>query len=111
MKNLSINKILNNFKYSSLSNWSLIFGKKGPLKVSYLLANKYIKEGENITAEKVNKVLAFSDIKITQDMLDKILSRPRIKFENLDSNTIRSDKFLESIGTVRSKIQIPGIYI
>jgi hypothetical protein len=86
-------------------------GKKGPTRVSYLLANKYIKKGKNITADMVNKVLAFSDIKITQDMLDKILSRSRIKFSNLNSNTIRSLKFLESIGTVRGKLHVPGVYI
>jgi len=95
----------------NLSNWSLILGKKGLMRVSNLLANTYIKEGKNITADKVNKVLAFSDIKITQNMLDKILSRPRIKFSNLDSDTIRSPKFLESIGTIRGKLQVPGVYI
>ena len=36
---------------------------------------------------------------------------PRIKFSNLDLNTIRSKKFLDSIGTVRGKIQVPGVYI
>jgi hypothetical protein len=73
------------------------------------LANKYIKEGKHITAIEVNKVLAFSGIKITQNILDGILSKPIIKFSNLDSNTIRSNKFLESIGTVRGKIQVPGV--
>src|SRR2546427_745305 len=95
------------FYYQKLN----ILGIKGLMRVSNLLANTYIKEGKNITADKVNKVLAFSDIKITQNMLDKILSRPRIKFSNLDSDTIRSPKFLESIGTIRGKLQVPGVYI
>jgi hypothetical protein len=69
------------------------------------LANQYIREGKLITAGKVNKVLAFADIKITQSKLDKILSEPRLEFSNLDSGTIRSDYFLQNIGTVRGKIQ------
>jgi Ca2+-binding EF-hand superfamily protein len=89
----------------------LVLGKEGSLKVSYLLANKYIKEGKCITATEVNKVLAFSGIKITQNVLNKMVDVPRIKFSNLDLNTIRSKKFLESIGTVRGKIQVPGVYI
>lgn len=115
MKNSRLkNKFPNSFKYLSfrpIINWSLVLGKKGPLIISYLLANKYIKEGKYITATEVNKVLAFSGIKITQNIFDEILSEPRIKFSNLDSNTIRSNKFLESIGTVRGKIQVPGVYI
>jgi hypothetical protein len=89
----------------------LVLGKKGSLKVSYLLAKKYIEEGKCITATEINKVLAFSGIKITQNVLNKMVDVPRIKFSNLDLNTIRSKKFLESIGTVRSKIQVPGVYI
>jgi group I intron endonuclease len=89
----------------------LILGKKGPLEPAHKLAIKYINKGKPITAVEVNKVLAFSDIKITQKMLDKILSMPRLDFSNLDSNTIRSDRFLQSIGTVRGKVQVPGIYI
>ena len=65
----------------------------------------------HITAVEVNKVLAFSGIKITQDTLDKILSGPRLEFSNLDSDTIRSDNFLQTVGTVRGKIQVPGVYI
>jgi len=91
--------------------WSLILGKRGPLVSAHQLAIKYINEGKIITAVEVNKVLAFSGIKISQNMLDEILSRPRLEFENLDSNTIRSDYFLQSIGTVRGKVQLPGIYI
>lgn len=37
----------------------------------------------------VNKVLSFSGISISQDMLNKILSRPRLDFFDLDSNTLK----------------------
>ncbi len=78
---------------------------------AYCLAIQYIKESRPITAVEVNKVLAFSGISISQDMLNKILSRPRLDFGDLDSNTIKTAKFLQTIGTVRGKVQVPGVYI
>jgi hypothetical protein len=94
-----------NEKTMSDLDWPEILGRKGPLLPAHRLANQYIKEGKLITVGKVNKVLAFADIKITQSKLDKILSEPRLEFSNLDSGTIRSDYFLQNIGTVRGKIQ------
>lgn len=99
-----------NVKKSKL-DWPKILGRQGDLLPAYRLANKYINESKSITAVEVNKVLAFAGIKITQPELDKILSKPRLEFSNLDSDTIRSDFFLQNIGTVRGKIQVPGVYI
>lgn len=109
-------KTWNNKIYFSTNNrsqydWAHILGKRGALIPPYQLANKYIKDDKIITSVEVNKVLAFSGITITQYMLDKILERPRLCFSNLDSNTIRSDMFLQYVGTVRGKVQIPGVYI
>lgn len=93
------------------NDWPEILGRRGPLLPAHHIAYKYIKEGKPIKAVDVNKVLAFADIKITQSRLDKILSIPALELSNLDCNTIKSDYFLQNIGTVRSKIQIPGVYI
>jgi hypothetical protein len=95
----------------SRDEWPVILGRKGDLLPAYRIANEYLNKGKHITAVEVNKVLAFSGIKITQDTLDKILSGPRLEFSNLDSDTIRSDNFLQTVGTVRGKIQVPGVYI
>jgi hypothetical protein len=70
---------------------------------AHKLANMYINKGLQITAVEVNNVLAFSGISVTQNELDSMLKIPLLVFSNLDSNTIRSDKFLQYIGTVRSK--------
>ena len=67
---------------------------------AYRLAIQYINESRPITVVEVNKVLAFSGISISPDMLNKILSRPRLDFSNLDSSTIKTEKFLQTIGTV-----------
>lgn len=78
---------------------------------AYRLAIQYINEKRAITAVEVNKVLAFSGISISQEMLNKILSRPRLDFSDLNSSTIKIEKFLRTIGTVRGKVQVPGVYI
>jgi hypothetical protein len=107
---------LKNFYSTSASNkanidWPEVLGRRGPLLPAHRLANQYINKAKRITAVEVDKVLAFAEIKITQTKLDEILSRPRLEFSNLDSNTTRSDYFLQNIGTVRGKIQVPGVYI
>lgn len=107
---------IKNFYSTSANNktgidWPEVIGRRGPLLPANRLANQYINKAKLITAEKVNKVLAFADIKITQSKLDEILSGPRLEFSNLDSDTTRSDYFLQNIGTVRGKIQVPGVYV
>jgi hypothetical protein len=94
-----------------VKNWSEVLGRSGPFIPAHKLAKKYIKEGKPITATEVNNILEFSNINITQEMLDKILSKPRLHFYNLDSNTIKSDKFINNIGTLNGKIKVPGVYI
>jgi hypothetical protein len=110
------NMMIKNYYSTSASNkanidWPEVLGRRGPLLPAHRLANQYISKAKRITAVEVDKVLAFADIKITQTKLDEILSRPRLEFSNLDSDTIRSDYFLQNIGTVRGKIQVPGVYI
>jgi len=92
------------------STWPEVLGKRGPLIFAHKLANSHINNGKVITANEVNSVLDFSGISITQSMLDLLLSRPRLELSNLDSNTVRSDRFMQSIGTVRGKT-VPGVYI
>ena len=45
----------------------------------FRLANKLIKRG-NISAKDINKLLNFSNIKIGQDQLDKLINKPRLIF-------------------------------
>lgn len=105
------------FFYSTSANnktivdWPDVLGKRGPLLPAHRLANQYINKGKHITAVEVNKVLAFANIEITQSKLNEILNGAKLEFLNLDSDTTRSDYFLQNIGTVRGKIQVPGVYI
>lgn len=73
----------------------------------FRLANKLIKRG-NIKAKDVNKLLDFSNIKIGKNQLDKFINKPRL---NLSRDTMKTPEFFQSLGTYRSKIQVPGVYI
>lgn len=96
-------------------NWPLIFNKKSEIEGNslspYQLAMKYLKGVKPITAVEVNSVLAFAGISITQTLLDKILSSPRLKFTNLSQDTLNSPEFLKYIGTIRNEKCPAGVYI
>ena len=104
-----INKNFYSTRASNKANidWPEVLGRRGPLLPAHRLAKQYINKAKRITAVEVDEVLSFADIKIAQTKLDEILSRPRLEFSNLNSDTIRSDYFLQNIGTVRGKIQYP----
>lgn len=93
-------------------DWSLIKQSKTGLDNSpYTLAMKYIRCNYLITAFEVNNVLAFLNVVIYQDLLDKILSKPRLEFKDLTKDTIKTDKFLNTMGTIRKECCIAGVYI
>jgi hypothetical protein len=72
---------------------------------------KYFKSGKPITALEVNDVLSGQDITITQDLLNEILSKPRLEFTDLSEDTFKSEVFKQSIGTIRSPRCLAGVYI
>lgn len=95
-------------------NWPLIFNKSEIVRGShspYQLAMKYLKDVKPITAVEVNSVLAFLGVSITQTLLDKILSSPRLIFTNLSQHTLNSSEFLKHIGTIRNEKCPAGVYI
>ena len=93
-------------------DWSLILNKKSSCGNSpYNLAINFIKSGKVITSKEVNKILKNLGVFISQNLLDEILSRPRIQFSNLNINIIKSSKFLRHIGTTRKEVTCAGVYI
>lgn len=109
------NSFLTTVNLKIKKDWPLIFNKKsemvGDSLSPYQLAMKYLKGVKPITALEVNSVLAFSGINITQTLLDKILSSPKLVFTNLSLYTLKSPEFLEHIGTIRNEKCPAGVYI
>ena len=87
-----------------------VFNKNSDHNKARVLADRYIKQNKVISAYDVNEVLKFHGIKIEQKILDKVLAKPKLEFDNLNINIIRSDTFIKKIGKIRSK-PIPGVYI
>jgi hypothetical protein len=91
-----------------------------------------IKNNLPVTAAIINDILAFSgEVSISQDHLEELLKIPRLEFANLNkfwwmnldigsspkrglgeaSETTKSKKFIEFIGTVRDEKCVAGVYI
>lgn len=103
----------------SLKNWSLIKQTKLINNSSpYQIAINTIKNNLPATAAIINDILEASakrtdevSISISQDRLEELLKIPRLEFANLNKETTKSKKFIESIGTVRDEKCVAGVYI
>jgi hypothetical protein len=73
------------------------------------LVNEIIKNKQNITSSDVNLVLKDFGLSISQEKLDKINQKEFIVFEEVNENTIKTDKFISNLGDNKNKK--PGIYI
>lgn len=72
---------------------------------------KYIQNSYVITAFEVNNVLSSQKIVISQETLETILSLPRLIFNDLSEDTISSETFKNTIGTIRKESSTAGVYI
>uniref|UniRef100_UPI00300259D1 GIY-YIG endonuclease n=1 Tax=Trametes meyenii TaxID=526243 RepID=UPI00300259D1 len=91
-------------------NWKIILGRKGPLEYAHILANEQIQSKNPVNFKVINKILAYCNISITEDILNSLINAPSIIIKNLDKN--ETNKILkDNIGSPSSKIQIPGVYI
>jgi hypothetical protein len=95
---INIRRLSSNVKFKEVINVSLA-------------AEKLADSCKPITAKDINKFLCFAGIRITQAKLELMLKIPRLEFNNLNRDTIKSKYYIENIGTYRGKIQIPGVYI
>lgn len=91
-------------------SWKIIFGKKGPIQYAHKLADEQIKSQKPVNFTIINKILAYCQISITEEILNSLINTPSILIKNL--GTDESKKILkDNIGSTSSKIQIPGVYI
>jgi hypothetical protein len=89
---------------------NLFYLKKGAIQFSHKLAIKQIKNQKPVNFKIINKILAYCNISINENILNSLINAPGIHIKNLDSN--ESKKILkDNIGSTSRKIQIPGVYI
>lgn len=74
------------------------------------MAKDQINSGKPVTVGVLNKILAYSNILVTEETLNSLINMPRLTFNNLGSKETRK-LINEKIGLPHSKKQQQGVYI
>ena len=96
-----------NKKYNS---WPVILGRKGNNLYAHELAKAQIKKGTPVTVGVLNEILAYSNMLVSEDTLNSLITMPRFVFTDLDKKETRR-LIDDKLGLPHSKIQQRGIYI
>jgi GIY-YIG catalytic domain len=95
---------------TSNNKCKFILGRSGPNEQSYKLALEILKQGKPVNYNNINDIFSYCNIKITEDNLKNLTSRPSFILTDLDKEeTINILK--EKLGSPFSKIKISGVYI
>lgn len=90
--------------------WAVILGRKGDNIFAYELAKAQINSGKPVSVGVLNEILAYSNILVSEDTLNSLITMPRFVFNNLDKQETRS-LIDDKLGLPHSKIQQRGVYI
>lgn len=101
----------NNNKPKLDNRWKEILGRTGPNKHAHVLAIELINSGKPVTAENINEILAYCDIKITKQELKSLINTTSFTLTNLNEKSITKEILKDKLGLPNSKQRIPGIYI
>ena len=108
----------NNSKYTEKNNkpkldnrWKEIMGRAGPNKHAHVIAIEQINSGKIVTAEIINDILAYCNIKITKEELKSLINTTSFTFTNLNKDIITKEIIKDKLGSPNGKQRIPGIYI
>lgn len=93
------------------NRWKEILGRAGPNKHAHVLAIEQINSGETVTARKINEILAYCNIKITEQELKSLINTISFTLTNLNKKSITKEILNNKLGLPNSKKRIPGIYI
>jgi hypothetical protein len=64
-----------------------------------------------VTAKKINEILAYCNIKITDQELKSLINTPSFTLTNLNEKSRTKEILKDKLGLPNSKERIPGIYI
>ncbi len=67
--------------------------------------------GKTVTASKINEILVYRNITITDEKLKDLLNIPCFVLKDLNSNNITKEIIKDKLGLLKGKHRIPGIYI
>lgn len=88
----------NNDKPKLDNRWKEILGRSGPNKHAHVIAVEQINSGGIVTAEKINEILAYCNIKITEQELKSLIDTASFTLTNLDQKSITKDVLKDKLG-------------
>ena len=91
--------------------WKKILGRTGPNKRSHVIALEQLNSGKTVTAKKINEILAYCGITVTDEQLKDLLNTPSFVLTNLNRKATAKKILKDKIGTPHSKNKVCGIYI
>lgn len=91
-------------------DWGLILGRKGQNLFAHQLANAQINSCKPVTLKVLNEILAYSNILVSEDTFNSLLTVPKWVFTNLHKKETL-DLIYEKLGLPHSKVQSQGVYI
>jgi len=92
------------------NSWPVILGWKGNNLYAHQLAKAQIKKGTPVTVGVLNEILAYSNMLVSEDTLNSLITMARFVFTDLDKKETRR-LIDDKLGLPHSKIQQRGIYI
>lgn len=96
----------------SLDNrWKNILGRTGPNKHSHVIAFEQLNSNKPVTASKINEVLAFCGLSITDEMLKHLIDTPSFTVTGLNRKNRTKKIISDKLGLPFAKQRVAGIYI
>lgn len=93
------------------NKWKIILGRTGLNKHSDVIAFEQLNSDKVVTAEKINEILAYCNITITDEKLKDLINTPGFIITNLNNKKITKKVLKDKLGIPNGKQRIPGIYI
>ena len=76
-----------------------------------MIALEQLNSGKPVTASKINEILAFHNITMTDEILKYLLNTPSFWLVNLNNKNRTKQTLKDKLGVPHGKHRIPGIYV
>lgn len=93
------------------NKWKNILGRTGPNRHSHVIAFEQLNSGKPVIASKINEILAYCNITISDAKLKYLLNTPSFLLMNLNKKNVIRQILKDKLGIPYGKQKIPGIYI
>ena len=99
-----------NKEFKEKNDWKIILGRKTELKHPHKLVSDYLKNGEQVTVELINKILSYRNITVSEEEFTRLINLPKYKIDMKDIKEANKE-IKKLVGLPSSKIQVSGVYI